>query len=343
MKRAMMIGLDGADPVRVKKLIAEGRMPNMKKLLEKGIATENLDMLGVLPAGTPPNWTTLATGNYPRTHGITCFQNHTLGESLSLVESNWDATTVESELVWEAFNDENKKAIMLNYCEAWPNRVEGSNNIIIDGTGVVPFLRSTAGFQKLVIMKDSYPVSKEVRHSMNQASGDCVVFKEQVDEQKESAKQMTKEEYFGKIEESHFTARPTHPALVLYNYSAEELGNSDSIDKLYTPFKKADKWGFEVPENAKECLVTLNDSLTRRYLLITASDGVHYDTFTLYASKKADKPLGQCTLTSWSEPIYDTFNIDDEPVNVAYYMRGVDINEDGTEARVYFTHVMDIE
>ena len=36
MKRAMMIGLDGADPVRVKKLIAEGRMPNMKKLLEKG-------------------------------------------------------------------------------------------------------------------------------------------------------------------------------------------------------------------------------------------------------------------------------------------------------------------
>ena len=56
MKRAMMIGLDGADPVRVKKLIAEGRMPNMKKLLEKGIATENLDMLGVLPAGTPPNW-----------------------------------------------------------------------------------------------------------------------------------------------------------------------------------------------------------------------------------------------------------------------------------------------
>ena len=127
----MMIGLDGADPVRVKKLIAEGRMPNMKKLLEKGIATENLDMLGVLPAGTPPNWTTLATGNYPRTHGITCFQNHTLGQPLSMIESNWDSMNIESELVWEAFNDENKKAIMLNYCEAWPNRVEGSNNIIL--------------------------------------------------------------------------------------------------------------------------------------------------------------------------------------------------------------------
>lgn len=344
MKRAMMIGLDGADPVRVKKLIAEGRMPNMKKLLEKGIATENLDMLGVLPAGTPPNWTTLATGNYPRTHGITCFQNHTLGESLSLIESNWDATTVESELVWEAFNDENKKAICLNYCQAWPNRVEGSNNIIIDGTGVVPFLRSSVGFQKLVIMKDSYPATKEVPHSMSQASGDCVVFKEQVEEQKEASnKKLSKEEYFGKLEGAHFEARPTHPAVVLYDYSAEELANSDSIDKLYTPFKAADKWGFEVPENAKECLVTMNNSLVRRYLLITASDGVHYDTFTLYASKKTDKPLGQCTLTSWSKPIYDTFNIDDEPVNVAYYMRGVDMNEEGTEARVYFGHVMDLD
>lgn len=314
MKRAMMIGLDGADPVRVKKLIAEGRMPNMKKLLEKGIATENLDMLGVLPAGTPPNWTTLATGNYPRTHGITCFQNHTLGQPLSMIESNWDSTNIESELVWEAFNDENKKAIMLNYCEAWPNRVEGSNNIIIDGTGVVPFLRSTAGFQKLVIMKDSYPATKEVPHSMNQASGDCVVFKEQVEKNEAAAdKKMTQEEFMGKIAESHFKKGSAHPAVVLYNFSAEEMANSDSIDKLYTPFKAADKWGFEVPENAKECLVTMNNSLVRRYLLITASDDVHYDTFTLYASKKADKPLGQCTLTSWSKPIYDTFNIDDEP------------------------------
>ena len=34
MKRAMMIGLDGADPVVCKRLVAEGRMPNLKKILE---------------------------------------------------------------------------------------------------------------------------------------------------------------------------------------------------------------------------------------------------------------------------------------------------------------------
>ena len=67
MKRAMMIGLDGADPVVCKRLVAEGRMPNLKKILEQGVATEKLNMMGVLPTITPPNWATLATGCYPRT------------------------------------------------------------------------------------------------------------------------------------------------------------------------------------------------------------------------------------------------------------------------------------
>ena len=360
MKRAMMIGLDGADPVRVKKLIAEGRMPNMKKLLEKGIATENLDMLGVLPAGTPPNWCSLATGNYPRTHGITDFLNHTLGKSLGITELNWDSRRVKSELIWEAFDDDNKKCIMLNYCEAWPNRVEGSNNIFVDGTGVVPFLRSSVAFQKMVVMKAEYPTSKEVPHSVNQASGDCVVFKDQVDKFAGTGDEapaeggaelypgmgagMSKEDLLAAMTGSHFRTPPLEsPAMVLYKLSAEEQANSDATDILYTPLKDAANWGFEVPENAKECLVTMNDSLVRRYLLITASDGVHYDTFTLYPNKKADNPLGSCTLNTWSEPIYDTFPINEEPTKVAYYLRGVDMNEDGTAGRVYISHVMDIE
>ena len=79
LKRAMLLGLDGADPVIIKRMIAEGRLPNMKKVMEQGAHTENLDMMGVFPTVTPPNWTTLATGNYPKTHGITCFTNETIG------------------------------------------------------------------------------------------------------------------------------------------------------------------------------------------------------------------------------------------------------------------------
>ena len=72
-KRAMMIGLDGADPAVIKQMIAEGKLPNFKKFLEQGVAHNSLGMLGVNPTVTPPNWTSMATGNWPRTHGVTDF------------------------------------------------------------------------------------------------------------------------------------------------------------------------------------------------------------------------------------------------------------------------------
>ena len=352
MKRAMMIGLDGADPLQVKRLIEKGKMPNLKKLLEQGVANENIDMMGVLPAGTPPNWTSLATGNYPRTHGITCFQNHTLGKDLGIVEYNWDARRIQSELIWEAFNDENKKAICLNYCEAWPNRVEGSNNIIIDGTGVVPFLRSSVAFQKMIIMDEANVTTKEIPHTVSQSSADCVVTKDQIDkfateeaqQQPAAGEKLSWEQVQGMMTTGHYGRPPLEsPAPVLLGYSAEENANSDSIDRLLTPLKPAAKWSFDVPEDAKECLVTMNNSLTRRYLLVTSSDGKNYDTFTLYANKKEDKPLGKCTLSTWSDPIIDKWMIDEEPHLVSYYLRGVEMNEAGTRGRVYITHVMDYE
>ena len=41
LKRAMVIGLDAADPVQVRRLIDEGKMPNLKKLLENGTANKS--------------------------------------------------------------------------------------------------------------------------------------------------------------------------------------------------------------------------------------------------------------------------------------------------------------
>lgn len=130
-------------------------------------------------------------------------------------------------------------------------------------------------------------------HSVNQASGDCIVFKDQVDKfadadasaQGEAGEMfpgmgagMSKEDLLAAMTGSHFRTPPLEsPAMVLYGLSAEEQANSDAADMLYTPLKDAANWSFEVPENAKECLVTMNDSLVRRYLLITASDGKHYD------------------------------------------------------------------
>ena len=346
IKRAMMLGLDGADPIRVKRLIAEGRLPNLQTVMEMGVATETLDMLGVFPTVTPPNWTTLATGNYPRTHGITCFQNHTLGKSLSILEKNWDSRRVESEFIWEAFEDEGRRCIMLNYCQAWPNRVAGSNNVFIDGTGVIPFLRSTADFQKEVFLDENEEFIREIPHYVDQNSNDCVVY----DDQLEKFAKPAKETVTGKMAGSFFTNTTSGDAPmletnapVLLNLSVEELANGDACDKLYTPLKEPKNWGFEIPDDSKEATITMNKGLTRRFALLNQSEGAAYDTITLYANKKNDSPLGYVKLNQWSPVIYDTFMINEEATLVAYRLRFIGASSDGSSARLYISHMRKVE
>ena len=68
--KMLLLGIDGMDPRFARVLVDEGKMPNLKKLMEKGACREDLRMLGANPTITPPMWATLATGAYPMTHGI---------------------------------------------------------------------------------------------------------------------------------------------------------------------------------------------------------------------------------------------------------------------------------
>lgn len=345
-KRAMLIGLDGADPVIIKRMIAEGRLPNLKKVMDEGAHTENLDMLGVFPTVTPPNWTTLATGNYPITHGVTCFQNASEGR-IGISEMNWDSRRIESELIWEAFEDEGKRCIMFNYCQAWPNRVKGSKNIFIDGTGMVPFLRSSAEFQKYVYLDESLEELKEVPHNVRQSSGDCVVYGDQAEKMQKAGDGSLEAE----AAEYHFTAGEFDestplleaPAYVMMGESVEEAANSDVIDTIYSPLKEAKNWGFDVPSDAKEAMYVFNEGLLRRPLLLVANENGVYDTIRIYKNKRTEQPIGEAKVGQWSNWIFDLEVEDDEEKHIAYKIRVVDIAEDGSKASFYVTHAINLD
>ena len=85
--KVLVLGIDGLDPRLTKRYLDEGKMPNTQKFIERGSAREDLVMLGGHPTVTPPMWTTLATGTYPITHGITCFwrQDPNCGSIVSAV------------------------------------------------------------------------------------------------------------------------------------------------------------------------------------------------------------------------------------------------------------------
>ena len=75
VKRVVVVGLDGLDPRRVRKLMDEGRLPNFKQLADQGTFTA----LGTtLPPISPVAWSTFMTGVNPGKHNIFDFLNRDL-------------------------------------------------------------------------------------------------------------------------------------------------------------------------------------------------------------------------------------------------------------------------
>lgn len=343
--RVMMVGLDGMDPYVCKKLMADGRMPNLKKLLDNGVATEGLDMIGAQPSVTPPNWTSLATGSWPRTHGVTCFFNHTLGKPLDVFSVNWDATTVKSELIWETFSKNKKRSIMLNYCEAWPPRIENDQyGIFIDGTGVIPFLRNSVDFQKVISWEEGDFLMKEWPHAVDTSAGDCIVYADAYDE-------MTKDSEGAESGTGAMWADGDYQTKVDYDADltpeerrkAYELQGFDpsQADRIKTPLSIPENWKGELPEGAKVASFFINNGLLRRFLVISASDGEHYDTVSIYENKRSTKPMGTATLNNkWSDFIFDTYNVGGKKVKVSYKFRILELAEDGSKGEIYFSHVL---
>ncbi|HYS04959.1 MAG TPA: alkaline phosphatase family protein [Candidatus Dormibacteraeota bacterium] len=65
--RVVIFGIDGADWQVIEPLVARGRLPHFKRLIEEG-ATGTLQSME--PSASPSLWTTIATGVRPDRHGI---------------------------------------------------------------------------------------------------------------------------------------------------------------------------------------------------------------------------------------------------------------------------------
>ena len=338
-KRGMMIGIDGADPFVIDRMIEEGELPNFKRAIEGGVSHPDHAMIGALPSVTPPNWCSLGTGNWPRTHSVTCFFNHTLGKELDTLEANWDSRRVTSEFIWEKFSTEGKKSVMLNYCEAWPPRFEDKNGIYIDGTGVVPFSRNNVDFQKLITLKDGDFETIFQPHAMKQGSEDCVV---DADQYNEMLKNALKDDNRSDFEKQFDPVVETNAQIV---EKSTHHPDDDVIDEIIAAMEAPDNWSIELPKNAKVAKYTVNDGLVRRFIVVYPEDGEHYDTVAIYANRKSEQPLCVAKLKEWAWPVYDTFtdSKNGEKVNVAYGVRPITIAEDGSFVEVGITHALNID
>ncbi len=82
--RVVVVGLDGLDPQRVRRLIDEGRLPHFKELRDRGTLT---DLKTTLPPISPVAWSSFMTGVNPGKHNIYDFLNRDLRSYLPELSS----------------------------------------------------------------------------------------------------------------------------------------------------------------------------------------------------------------------------------------------------------------
>ena len=122
-KKLLVIGWDAADWKVINPLIQEGKMPALKKLMERGVFG-NLKTLD--PPLSPMLWTSMATGVRPYKHGIGGFvEPRPDGEGLRPVSSQ----SRKVKAIWNMFHNYNKKSNIVSW---WPsNPVEPINGVMV--------------------------------------------------------------------------------------------------------------------------------------------------------------------------------------------------------------------
>lgn len=95
VKRLIFLGLDGQDPKLTDRFLAEGKLPNFKKLAELGCYTK---LESTYPSISPVAWSSFATGVQPAKHNIFDFLSRDTRSYLPLLSSS----SIESTKRWGA-------------------------------------------------------------------------------------------------------------------------------------------------------------------------------------------------------------------------------------------------
>jgi len=130
--RVVIIGFDAPIVKTVRLLIEADKLPNLARLCRRGVWANHC--LVPHPTITPPNWTTIVTGAWPGTHGVTCFHVHKPGDPLMKTHQAFLAEDVQAEYFWNAAARTGKKSIVMNYPTTHGSSVH--RGILLAGAGL---------------------------------------------------------------------------------------------------------------------------------------------------------------------------------------------------------------
>ena len=114
-RRTVIIGIDGATFDVLDQLVAAGELPFLGELLKGGVRAE----LGtIVPALTPPAWTSLMTGRSPGHHGIFDFFRRSGAHSQQI--DLLTARDVATETIWSLASRRGMRSTVINFPLTYP-------------------------------------------------------------------------------------------------------------------------------------------------------------------------------------------------------------------------------
>jgi len=339
-RKLLVLGVDGMDPKVAKKFMAEGNMPNLQKLLAKGTAREDMGHLGSVPTITPPCWTTLATGAYPGTHGITCYWRQS-PDSLDAVVYNMDSRHCEAEQLWNVTAEAGLKTLVWHWPgSAWPPTSDNPNLSVVDGTqpGSVNMGVAQLDFEKIIAANEDI---KELQYApkMERPAGvGCIISDlDAITEKDEDAVDML-EIWYGEAamkgaEIREYIMGPENMEMVI-----EAIPHYDVVN---SPLKDAEGWA-AAPADAREFTILTSDGIVRRpALILKNADGI-YDRVAIYKNKKAEKPIVELEVGKMVSGIVDDINKEGVLKPACRTMKVLELSADGKAVKMWISNALDI-
>lgn len=360
--KLLMLGIDGMDPRFTKRMIAEGKMPNTKKLMEMGSCRDDLMLLGAVPTITPPMWATLGTGCYPMTHGIMDY--NLSGDDKEITYAAFYSTFLKVQPLWNITAEAGKKTLVWHWPGgAWPPTIDNKNLITVDGSspGAVCAFSSARDFDTVFIastkaQKPSY-MPMAVRNS--KLEGDEKLSYLGIPQQSSrsaEAKELL-QKYYDEYVENLGVEGYTVPGSFVTNaiqfedadkefsgrglmWDLADFPTSASISPIFPP----QGWGFEVPADSKEFVMLTGMGKVVRFGLILKNADGKYDRVAMYADKTKDEPIKVLENDVFTPYVMDVLPKSDGTMEKVHRtFRALEIAEDGSYVRIWASRGMSCE
>ncbi len=338
-KKILVLGIDGMDQRITKKLLDDGKLPNVKKYLERGSSRRELDMLGAVPTITPPCWTTLATGAYPGTHEITCYWRQS-PDSLDAVVYNMDSRFCKAEQIWNVTAEAGIKTLVWHWPgSSWPPTSDSPYLSVVDGTqpGSVNMGVAQFDWEKIIYASKKNEKITYLPRVEKPAGVGCII------NDIESLTAGSNDDEMMELWWGDAARKGEEIRTYVHGIEDSELiiGSRVAYDAVTSPISDASRWN-NAPQDALEFTVLISGGSARRPALIIKNEAGKYDTVQIFRNKKAEKPFVTLKVGEMVSGIIDEASKNGKSKLCCRSYKLLELADDGSQLRLWISNALDI-